>query len=211
MTKLSVIQTRERDALVDDLRPLSPEQWRSATLCGEWDVEEVVAHLGAASRLSFPGWLRSMIGARFDPDVHNRRRLEEFRGSTPEETLERFAGIGPIGLPRKESVGGLGEMIVHGEDIRRPLGIRHDPDPEGLAAVAGFFATKDFAVNSKTLVEGLRLCAADTELAYGSGPEVNGRLLDLVMAMAGRREAVTALEGDGVAVLLGRLSGTHPG
>jgi len=39
MTKLSVIQLRERDALVDDLRSLSPEQWRAATLCGGWDAE----------------------------------------------------------------------------------------------------------------------------------------------------------------------------
>lgn len=206
MTKLSTIQLRERDALAGDLRSLSPDQWRSATLCGEWDVEEVVAHLGAASRLSFPGWLRSMIGARFDPDVHNRRRLEEFRGSSPEETLARFAGIGPIRLPRKESVGGLGEVIVHSEDIRRPLGIKHDPDPEGLSAVAMFFATRDFAVNSKSLVAGLRLRAADTEFSAGEGPEVSGRLLDLVMAMAGRREAMAGLEGDGVPVLLGRLS-----
>lgn len=206
MTKLSTIQLRERDALAGDLRLLAPDQWRSATLCGEWDVEEVVAHLGAASRLSFPGWLRSMVGARFDPDVHNRRRLEEFRGSTPEETLARFAGIGPIRLPRTESVGGLGEMIVHSEDIRRPLGIKHDPDPEGLSAVARFFATKDFAVNSKSLVAGLRLRAVDAEFAAGDGPEVSGRLLDLVMAMAGRREVAADLDGDGVVVLLGRLS-----
>ncbi|NYI76323.1 maleylpyruvate isomerase family mycothiol-dependent enzyme [Nocardioides panzhihuensis] len=206
MTKLSVIQTRERDALVDDLRSLSPEQWRSATLCGEWDVEEVVAHLGAASRLSFPGWLRSMIGARFDPDVHNRRRLEEFRGSSVEETLERFAEIGPIGLPRKESVGGLGEMIVHGEDIRRPLGIRHDPDPDGLLVVARFFATKDFAVNSKTLVQGLRLRAVDADFVVGDGPEAEGRLLDLVMAMAGRDVVLVGLEGDGVPELRRRLA-----
>ncbi|MGH3350960.1 MAG: maleylpyruvate isomerase family mycothiol-dependent enzyme, partial [Nocardioides sp.] len=171
MTKLSVIQLRERDALVRDVRSLSPDQWRSSTLCGEWDVEEVVAHLGAASRLSFPGWLRSMIGARFDPDVHNRRRLEEFRGASPEETVARFAESGPIGLPRKESAGGLGEMIVHSEDIRRPLGIKHDPDPEGLLAVATFFATKDFAVNSSTLVSGLRLRAVDAEFDAGDGPE----------------------------------------
>ncbi|MFE6507349.1 maleylpyruvate isomerase family mycothiol-dependent enzyme [Nocardioides sp. NPDC057767] len=206
MTKLSTIQLRERDALAGDLRSLSPDQWRSATLCGEWDTEEVVAHLGAASRLSFPGWLRSMIGARFDPDVHNRRRLEEFRGATPEETLARFAVIGPIRLPRTESVGGLGEMIVHGEDIRRPLGIKHDPDPEGLSAVAKFFATKDFAVNSKSLVAGLRLRAVDTDFTAGDGPEVSGRLLDLVMAMAGRREVMADLDGDGVAELHGRLS-----
>ncbi|MEU6135227.1 maleylpyruvate isomerase family mycothiol-dependent enzyme [Nocardioides sp. NPDC047086] len=205
MTKLSVIQSRERDALVEDLRSLSPDRWRSPTLCGEWDVEEVVAHLGAASRLSFPGWLRSMIGARFDPDVHNRRRLEEFRGSSPEDTLARFAGIGPIRLPRRESVGGLGEMIVHSEDIRRPLGIKRDPDREGLLAVATFFATKDFAVNSKSLVEGLRLRAVDAEYAAGDGLEVSGRLLDLVMAMAGRREVLEDLKGEGVPELRRRL------
>ena len=205
MTKLSTIQLRERDALVEDLRSLSPDRWRSATLCGEWDVEEVMAHLGAASRLAFPAWLRSMIGARFDPDVHNRRRLEEFRGSSPEATLERFAGIGPIRLPRRESIGGLGEMIVHSEDIRRPLGIQHDPDSEGLLAVARFFAAKDFAVNSKSLVADLRLRATDAEFTVGDGPEVSGRLLDLVMAMAGRREALAGLVGDGAAELLGRL------
>lgn len=205
MTKLSVIQFRERDALVRDLRSLSPDQWRSATLCGEWDAEEVVAHLGAASRLSFPGWLRSMIGARFDPDVHNRRRLEEFRGSTPEETLAMFAEIGPIRLPRTESIGGLGEMIVHGEDIRRTLGIQHDPDPDGLSAVATFFATKDFAVNSKSLVAGLRLRAVDAEFVAGEGPEISGRLLDLVMAMAGRDVVLEDLKGEGVAELRRRL------
>ncbi|MEI7058372.1 maleylpyruvate isomerase family mycothiol-dependent enzyme [Nocardioides sp. CCNWLW239] len=205
MTKLSMIQLRERDALVDDLRSLSPEQWRSATLCGDWDVEEVVAHLGAASRLSFLGWLRSMIGARFDPDVHNRRRLEEFRGASAEETLQRFAVSGPIAVPSAENPAWLGEMIVHGEDIRRPLGIQHDPDAEGLLAVARFFATKDFAVNSKSLVAGLRLRALDAEFVTGDGPEVSGRLLDLVMAMAGRGEVLDDLKGDGVAELRHRL------
>jgi uncharacterized protein (TIGR03083 family) len=168
-------------------------------------VEEVLAHLGAASRLSFPAWLRSMIGAGFDPDVHNRRRLEEFRAPSPEKTLARFAGIGPIRLPGKESVGGLGELIVHGEDIRRPLGIKHDPDPDGLSAVATFFATKDFAVNSKTLVSGLRLRATDVAFEAGDGPEVSGRLLDLVMAMAGRGVVLDDLEGDGVAELQRRF------
>ena len=204
--KLSQIQQLERDALVSDVRLLSSEQWRVPTLCDGWDVEEVVAHLGAASRLSFPGWLRSMAGARFDPDVHNRRRLEEFRGASPAETLASFAEIGPIGLPRKESVGGLGEMIVHAEDIRRPLGISHDPDPDGLRTVAQFFATKDFAVNSRSLVSGLRLVAVDAEFVAGEGPDVEGRLLDLVMAMAGRREILEDLTGDGVQELRRRLS-----
>lgn len=209
MTRLSEIQERERSALVDDLSALTPEQWRLPTLCGAWDVEDVVAHLGAASTLSMWGWIRSIVGARFDADVHNQRRLEEFRGATPAATLERFAGTGPIGLPGKESPAGLGELVVHAEDIRRPLGLRHVPDAEGLLAVARFFATKDFAVNSRSLVKGLSLVATDADFRSGAGPEVDGPLLSLVMAMAGRSAVLGDLHGDGVPELSRRMAGVR--
>lgn len=151
-------------------------------------------------------WIRSMVGARFDADVHNQRRLEEFRGATPAATLERFADVGTIALPGKDSPAALGEVIVHAEDIRRPLGLRHAPDPVGLLAVAQFFATKDFAVNSRSLVKGLRLTANDADFQAGAGPEIGGHLLALVMAMAGRAAALEDLDGDGVPELSRRIA-----
>ena len=39
----------ERAALAEDLAGLSAGQWRHGTLCGDWDVEQVVAHLTAAA------------------------------------------------------------------------------------------------------------------------------------------------------------------
>lgn len=57
----------ERSALAEDLSTLSAEQWRHATLCGQWDVEQVVAHLTPAASLNQWQWLRSMIGARSVP------------------------------------------------------------------------------------------------------------------------------------------------
>ena len=174
MTDLPEIQKRELAALADDLSALDGQQWRSPTLCGDWNVEEVVAHLGAAAALNQWRWIRSMVAARFDADVHNRRRLDEFRGATPQETLERFRRVGPIALPFRSSPGGLGEVIVHAEDIRRPLGLRHAPDAAGLLAVARFFATKNFAVNSRTLVQGLTVRATDADFREGTGPEVRG-------------------------------------
>ncbi|MFJ5991724.1 maleylpyruvate isomerase family mycothiol-dependent enzyme [Lentzea sp. NPDC092896] len=206
MPDLTKIQERELTALADDLSTLDPSQWRTATLCGDWDVEETLAHLGAATRLNLPRWIRSMAGARFNADLHNRRRLEEFRGATPQETLERFRHVGTIALPVKSSPAGLGEVIVHAEDIRRPLGLRHVPDADGLLAVARFFASKDFAVNSKTLVKGLTLRATDAGFQAGSGPEVRGPLLSLVMVMAGRDAFLADLSGDGVLQLSGRLA-----
>jgi uncharacterized protein (TIGR03083 family) len=42
----------ERAALAEDLAGLGAQQWRHDTLCGEWDVEQVVAHLTAAASLN---------------------------------------------------------------------------------------------------------------------------------------------------------------
>ena len=67
--------------------------WRSGrnrSLCGRWVIEDVVAHLTAAASIGPLRWFASVIGARFDFDLHNDRRLAEHRGATPAETLERF-------------------------------------------------------------------------------------------------------------------------
>ena len=206
--RLSQIQARERAAFVEQLQGLAPQQWRTPTLCSEWDAEEVVAHLGAAATTNMSAWLRSMAQARFDADLHNRRQLETFRGGTPEETLDRFRRVGTIALPFANSPGGLGELVVHAEDVRRPLGLNHSYDPYGLLVVARFFATRDFAVNSRSLVRGLTLVATDTEFRHGSGPLVRGPLLALVMAMGGRSAHLVELSGDGVPELARRLGGS---
>lgn len=206
-TPLSRIQERERAALVANLQGVDAEQWRVRTLCAEWDVEEVVAHLGAAATTSMWAWVRSIVRARFDTDVHNRRLLDAFRGATPEETLEAFRAAGTIALPRPNSAAGLGELVVHAEDVRRPLGVLHTYDKDGLLAVARFFTTRDFAVNSKSLVRGLTLVATDSDFRHGSGPAVEGPLLALVMVMAGRSAYLDELSGAGLPELGRRLHG----
>ena len=137
----------ERAALAEDLAGLGAEQWRHATLCGEWEVEQVVAHLTAAASLNQWRWLRSMLGARFRADVHNERRLAEYRGATPAETLDRFrAVITSTTAPSRHTPAYLGEVVVHAQDIRRPLRLTRTPSIGALTPVAGFFARRDFTV-----------------------------------------------------------------
>ncbi len=198
----------EREALAEDLSTLAPEQWRHSTLCGRWDVEEVVAHLVAVASMNQLRWLRSMIGARFRVDVHNQRRIEEFRGRTPEETLERFRRVvDSTTSPSGHIPAYLGEVLVHSQDIRQPLGLSRTPSVKALIPVAEFFAERDFAVNSHSLVKGLSLRAVDGPFAVGVGPMVSGSLLALVMTMAGRSVYLEQLEGPGVHVLRERLLG----
>ncbi|GAA3298564.1 hypothetical protein GCM10017709_03130 [Glutamicibacter nicotianae] len=72
--------------------------------------------------------------------------------------------------------------------------------------MAEFFASRDFAVNSSTLVKGLRVSAADDDFSSGTGPEVRGGLLDLLLAMAGRKQVLPRLEGSGVEELDRRIA-----
>jgi uncharacterized protein (TIGR03083 family) len=196
----------ERAALAEDLAGLGAEQWRHGTLCGEWDVEQVVAHLTAAASLNQRQWLRSMLGARFRPDVHNQRRLAEHCGSTPAETLDRFrAVITSTTAPSHHTPAYLGEVVVHAQDIRQPLGLARTPSVDALTPVAGFFAGRDFAVASHTRVAGLQLRADDGPFAAGTGPLVTGPTLALVMSMAGRAAYLAELDGPGVPALQSRL------
>ena len=199
----------ERTALAEDLSGLNAEQWRHATLCGQWDVEEVVAHLTAAASLNQWRWVRSMLGARFRVDVHNQRRLVEHRGSTPAETLDRFrAIIGSTTAPSGHTPAYLGEVVVHAQDIRQPLGLPRTPHVDALTPVADFFARRNFAVASRTAVAGLQLRADDGPFATGTGPLVTGSTLALVMSMAGRAPYVDQLDGPGVPTLRTRVHGS---
>ncbi|MGA5220853.1 maleylpyruvate isomerase family mycothiol-dependent enzyme [Streptomyces cinereoruber] len=196
----------ERSALARDLAALDEAQWTKASLCERWTVEEVVAHLTAGASTGMGRWLLSMLAARFDPDLHNDRRLAQHRGTTPEETLRRFREVvaGRAG-PTGHTAAWLGETIVHGEDIRRPLGLVRTPPVATTTAVARFFAGRDFTVASRTALAGLRVEATDGPFATGSGAPLRGPTLSLVMAMAGRAVACEDLEGEGVAVLRARL------
>jgi uncharacterized protein (TIGR03083 family) len=199
----------ERTALAEDLAQLSAEQWRHHTLCVKWDVEEVVAHLTAAASLNQWGWMRSMLGARFRVDVHNERRMVEHRGSTTAETLDRFRSIiNSTTAPSGHTPAYLGEVVVHAQDIRQPLGLSKTPDIDALTPVAEFFARRNFTVASRRAVAGLQLQADDGPFATGTGPVATGSTLALVMSMAGRAPYVEQLEGPGVPTLRARVGRT---
>lgn len=199
----------ERAALVDDLTRLNASDWDRPTLCPEWNVEDVTAHLLAGTRTGRVAWLRSIIGARFNPDEHNRRLVARHLGANPAETL---AGLRREVSSRTAASGHtaawLGEVIVHAQDIRRPLGIATTPDVGAVVQVARFFASRDFAVPSRKTVTGLRLEADDAPFATGpvDGALIRGPVLALTMVMAGRAAYLADLQGPGVPTLAARLS-----
>lgn len=200
----------QRAALAEDLSGLDAEQWRHGTLCGAWDVEDVVAHLTAAASLNQWRWMRSMLGARFRVDVHNQRRMVEQRGRSPGETLDRFrAIIDSTTAPSGHTPAYLGEVVVHTQDIRQPLGLPRTPDVDTLTPVIGFFASRNFTVRSRSTIDGLQLRADDGPFFTGTGPLVTGSTLALMMSVAGRGAYLDQLEGPGAPTLRARVHGSE--
>lgn len=196
----------ERGALAEELAGLSSAQWGERSLCGEWTVEEVVAHLTAGASTGRLRWMVSVVRNRFDFGRHNDRQLARHLGNTPEETLQRFqAVVDSTVAPSGHTAAWLGEVVVHGQDIRRPLGLTREPSIETVSEVARFFASRDFTVAGRSAIEGLRLEASDGPFAVGDGPVVGGTTIALTMAMAGRSVYCDDLAGPGVDVLRGRI------
>jgi uncharacterized protein (TIGR03083 family) len=116
-----------RAALAADLTGLTDEQWTTPSLCPGLSVREVLAHLTAGASLNPLRWFAGVVRCRFDFDKQVAMRLAEQLGATPAETLARFRCVVPsTTAPPLPTVALLGEVVVHGEDVRRPLGIDHD-------------------------------------------------------------------------------------
>ena len=195
----------ERAALAADLAHLGDEQWATRSLCTELSVREVLAHLTAAATLNGPRWFAGVVRCRFDFDKQVAMRLAEQLGDSPAETLARFRrAVTSTTKPPLPVIAMLGETVVHGEDIRRPLGIRHDHPITTLTRVAEYYRGTDQVVIARKRVEGLRLTATDGPFDAGHGPLVTGTTLALVMAMTGRTPFLDDLDGDGVPVLRDR-------
>jgi uncharacterized protein (TIGR03083 family) len=199
-----VIQT-ERKTLVSDLAGLSQDQWSATSLCSDWTVREVLAHMTATAKITPAGFFGKMLGSGFSFTRMQAKDIAAEQGGSPADTLARFEAVVPS---RKHPPGPsdtmLGETIVHAQDIRAPLGIQHEYPIDAMVQVADFYKGSNLILGTKRRIEGLRLRATDADWSHGAGPEVAGPMLALLMAMTGRKAALTDLTGDGVSTLRSR-------
>jgi uncharacterized protein (TIGR03083 family) len=192
----------ERAALAQDLAGLTGQQFATPSLCTGLTVREVLAHLTAGASLNGWQWLAGVIRCRFDFDKQVTMRLNEQLGADSAETLARFSGVVMSRTkPPLPVLAMLGETIVHGEDIRRPLGIHREYPIETVTQVAEYYRTTDQVVLAKGRIGGLRLEANDGPFSVGTGPLVSGTTVALIMSMTGRGAYADDLKGDGAPLL----------
>ncbi|MDX6255470.1 MAG: hypothetical protein QOJ11_1804 [Frankiales bacterium] len=189
----------ERDALAADLEGLTEEQWDMASLCSDWTVHRTLGHMVSTAKMTPPKFLAKLAAARFKFHDMNGAGARAESSGTPARTLQEFRSVaGATTAPPGPSDTFLGEVLVHSEDIRRPLGISHVYPTEAVTRATAFYARSNAIIGGKRRVAGLTLKATDADWSLGSGPVVEGPALSLMLAATGRTSALADLRGPGL-------------
>lgn len=178
----------ERAALIADLEGLDDAQWAQPSLCPGWTVHDVVAHLVDVAESTRLGFARDMVLAGFDFDRQNDRGIARAKGATPTATLQRLKrAAGRTTTPIAPLDTRIVEEVVHGEDIRRPLGLHRAYPPAAVErSLRRQIRTSTTFGGAKELVSGMKLTATDADLSIGTGREVRDTALGLLLAVSGR-------------------------
>jgi uncharacterized protein (TIGR03083 family) len=197
---------REREELIALLETLTPEQWATPSLCGGWTVQEVAAHLTAATNVT-P--LHTLVGTaragfRVNGFIHDNAVQFARRGT--EQILDGLrrdarTGAKPFGVPPAAP---LVDALVHGLDIRRPLGLHRPVPADAFVDVADWAAGIRFpgtimvGGTPRHRRAGVTLVAEDADWRHGSGPEVHGSCAALLLVLTGRPVDDAELSGPGL-------------
>ncbi len=193
----------ERTSLVDALADLPADAWDQPSLAAGWTVRDVVAHLIATAQMTPPKFFAGLIGAGFRFNALSEKNITRVRsGRSDTQLVDTYRSlVDARKAPPGPAASWLGETVVHGEDIFRSLGAYRDHPVEHVTAVADFYRGSNLLIGAKNRIDGVTLRATDTDWTHGTGPEVIGAAIALVMAMCGRKTALDDLSGPGLATL----------
>ena len=195
----------EREALIADLGTLTDDQWARQSLCADWTVRDMLGHMIATAKMTPPKFFAALAVAGFRFNAMTAKGVAAEATAKPADGLAVFRGhVKDTTHPPGPVEAMLGEAVIHSADIRKPLGISREYPQEALNRVADFYRGSNLIVGAKKRIDGLTLRATDTGWSTGSGPEVTGPHLSLILAMTGRPAALGDLAGEGLATLRSR-------
>ena len=213
LATLSELTREHREGFIETLEGLAADQWLTPSLCGEWRVLDVAAHLAWAPVLGARSGVVAMARHGFSMNRMIARSAVAWSARGRSAILQQLrdnarTGACPIGMP---PVAALADAVVHGLDVRRPLGLPGRVPPESLAPLADFSLGTPWPMNvvvggsARRRVRGVRLVATDLDWTHGGGPEVRASAEALLLLLYGRAPRGNELAGPGAATVLARL------
>ncbi|GAA3391162.1 maleylpyruvate isomerase family mycothiol-dependent enzyme [Cryptosporangium minutisporangium] len=190
----------QRDELADLLEALSPDEWEHPSLCPGWRVRDVAAHLTMAANASGAEVLWEIVRARGDFNrMIQDSAVRRARRPTAEIVATVRATVGSRRLaPRTTVYEPLLDLLVHQQDIVRPLGRRRDMPLAEAQAAATRVWEMGFPFGARHRLAGTRLIATDVDWTVGEGAEVCGPIAALLLTLSGRTVALSELTGPGL-------------
>jgi uncharacterized protein (TIGR03083 family) len=197
-------QRRQIATLAEGLNDI---QMATPSLCSGWDVKTVVAHLVASVSEGFWGTMR--MASRHGSMAHAIDELARRRAQLPAAEIVaslRQRADYRLSPPVFGPVAPFTDILIHGGDIRIPLNLPFEPDPE-LVALALDFLTGPWPFGFVPLgrLRGISLRCTDIDRSWSKGTEVRGPAAALMMAVSGRTALMHNLDGPGLPLLRQRL------
>src|ERR687894_510872 len=176
-TAVDAAVAAERHRVADLVADLTDEEWTTPSLCAAWTVRDVLAHLTVTTRLTVPRLVRAAVRARgsFDRMEIDLAAQRAAAYSTDElvaqlhesaRSTRRFPGSPPRDP--------LMDLVVHGQDIARPLGRQHGSPPDVVADCLAYVAANRFMGGPRRLAGG-GLRATGTRSGPRGGSRCRGR------------------------------------
>ena len=199
----------QRTQVADLLDELSDDEWARPSLCQGWTVRDVAAHL-TLQQIPWGQAIVFMLKYRGDTGraIDETARERAAALSTQQIAAEIRAMVGSCrhnaGVTHRET---LIDALVHGQDIALPLGRTLTIDVLAAAEATNRMWTMRFPppFPATRTMKSFRLVATDTDWSAGSGPEVHGPIVAIMLVSSGRTVALPHLSGPGAATLTARL------
>jgi uncharacterized protein (TIGR03083 family) len=194
---------RERRALAALLADLPPSAWTRESVCPGWTVLDVAAHIISNPQI---GW--SDIGRMTVRNLghsYNTMLYRAVKDWSADQTRDRVLADfdtydgSTRHVPVTTRIEPMLDVLVHTQDILRPLGLVHEM-PVDAAVVAADRARLHARMMGWSTGK-VRLVATDTDWVRGRGPTVSGPMQELLLVSTGRSRVAKELTGDGVALL----------
>ena len=196
----------EREDFADLLSGLTWEQWEHPSLCAGWTVRDVAAHCVSFEGLSPAKLTSRFLRGRLQTDRINQLAVDDLAARSDEQIVALFRDNA---VPRGLTAGfggriALTDNLIHHQDIRRPLGLPRTIPVERLGTALNFVRFAP-TIRGAWRARGVHLIATDLDWNFGRGPAVRGPGEALLLAMAGRGDALADLDGPGVQKLTARF------
>jgi uncharacterized protein (TIGR03083 family) len=196
-------KARLRRQFADRIAALDETAWNAASWCAGWRVRDVLAHLVKGAEMTYGSLTLDLLRGGFRPDRSVGQAAARL-GAEPVPMLTerlRWAADRNFHLVGSSAAMGLVDVLVHSADALRPIGLDVDAPPDDAVPALDALWTAGRMIVHATPQQGRRLVATDVDWSRGSGPEVRGRGVDLLLLVANRRQVLADLEGPGVAGL----------